>query len=178
MNSLETTANAAAMKRAKANRKRGCVLKENTYAEVLKNIESLIEGEMDLVAVMSTISCELYYAFEYFNWVGFYRRLDEKTLKVGPYQGRHGCLTIPIEKGVCGKCAREGETQIENDVTAIPHHIACSYDTKAEIVIPIKDSENNVTAVLDIDSIEIGSFDEVDQKYLMKICEYVSDRYI
>jgi L-methionine (R)-S-oxide reductase len=153
-------------------------LKENTYLEVLKNIESLIEGEMDLVAVMSTISCELYHAFEHFNWVGFYRRVDEKTLKVGPYQGTHGGLTIPIEKGVCGKCVREGETQIENDVSGISHHIACSDDTKSEIVIPIKDSENSIKAILDIDSTEIDSFDEVDQKYLKKICEYVSERYI
>lgn len=160
----------------KVNLKRGCVLKENTYVEVLQNIESLIEGEMDLVAVMSTISCELYHAFEYFNWVGFYRRVDEKTLKVGPYQGTHGCLTIDIEKGVCGKCAREGEIQIENDVSSIPHHIACSIDTKSEMVIPIKDNENNVRAVLDIDSTEINSFDEVDQKYLKKICEYLSER--
>lgn len=153
-------------------------MKENTYDEVMRNIGSLIEGEVDLIAVMSTISCELYHAFEYFNWVGFYRRLDEKTLKVGPYQGRHGCLTISIEKGVCGKCAREGETQMENDVSAIPHHIACSYDTKSEIAIPIKDSENNVKAVLDIDSIVMNSFDEVDQKYLNMICEYVSERCI
>lgn len=153
-------------------------MKENTYAEVLKNIESLIEGEMDLVAVMSTISCELYHAFEDFSWVGFYRRVNEKTLKVGPYQGRHGCLAIPIEKGVCGKCAREGETQIENDVSTIPHHITCSHDTKSEIVIPIKDSENNVRAVLDIDSTVMNSFDEIDQNSLKKICEYVSERYI
>ena len=152
-------------------------MKENAYVEVLRNIESLIEGEMDLISVMSTISCELYHAFEHFSWVGFYRRVDEKTLKVGPYQGTHGCLTIDIEKGVCGKCVREGEIQIENDVNAIHHHIACSDDTRSEIVIPIKDNENNVRAVLDIDSTEMNSFDEVDQKNLRKICEYVSQRY-
>lgn len=151
-------------------------MKENIYIEVLQNIDSLIEGEMDLVAVMSTVSCELYHAFEHFSWVGFYRRVDEKTLKVGPYQGTHGSLTIDIEKGVCGKCAREGEIQIENDVSAIPHHIACSDDTKSEMVIPIRDNENNVRAVLDIDSTETNSFDEVDQKYLKKICEYLSER--
>ncbi|MBN1830645.1 MAG: GAF domain-containing protein [Deltaproteobacteria bacterium] len=153
-------------------------MKENIYLEALKNIGSLVEGEMDLIAVMSTISCELYHAFEYFSWVGFYRRIDEKILKVGPYQGTHGCLTIPVEKGVCGKCAREGETQIENDVRGIPHHIACSNDTRSEIVIPIKDGEKNVRAVLDIDSMEINRFDEIDQKYLNKICEYVSERFI
>lgn len=152
-------------------------MKENKYIEVLKKVESLIEGEMDLIAVMSTISCELYHAFDHFSWVGFYRRIDEKTLKVGPYQGTHGCLTIDIEKGVCGKCAKEGKIQIENDVSSISHHIACSNDTKSEMVVPIKDSENNIRAVLDIDSIVINSFDEVDKTYLKKICEFVSGRY-
>jgi len=151
-------------------------LKEDIYVGVLQNIESLIEGETDLVAVMSTMACELYHAFEHFNWVGFYRRVDERTLKVGPYQGRHGCLAIHIGEGVCGKCAREGETQIENDVSAIPHHIACSDDTKSEMVIPIKDGEGNVRAVLDIDSTEINSFDEIDQEYLKRIGEYLSER--
>lgn len=152
-------------------------MKENIYLDVIQNIQSLIEGETDLIAVMSTISCELYHAFEQFNWVGFYRRIDIKTLKVGPYQGTHGCVTIDFDKGVCGKCAREGEIQVENDVNTIPHHIACSADTRSEIVIPIKDKKNYVMAVLDIDSKEINSFDEVDQKYLKRICEYISERY-
>jgi GAF domain-containing protein len=151
--------------------------KEDIYVETLNNIESLIEGETDLVAVMSTVSCELYHAFENFNWVGFYRRVDEKTLKVGPYQGAHGCLTIDIGRGVCGKCVREEAAQIENDVSTIPHHIACSDDTKSEIVIPIKDSENNIRAVLDIDSTEVNRFDEVDEAYLKKLCEYLSERW-
>ena len=150
--------------------------KEDRYIEVLQNIESLIEGEMDLVSVMSTISCELYHTFEHFNWVGFYRLVDENTLKVGPYQGTHGCLTINLEKGVCGKCAREGKVQMENDVNAIPYHIACSGDTKSEIVIPVKDRKNNVRAVLDIDSTEINSFDETDRKYLKQICEHLAER--
>ncbi|MFC1838426.1 GAF domain-containing protein [Thermodesulfobacteriota bacterium] len=152
-------------------------MKENIYIEVLQNIESQIEGETDLITVMSTVSGELYHTFDHFSWVGFYRLVDDKTLKVGPFQGTHGCLTIDIEKGVCGKCAREGKTQVENDVSAIPHHIACSIDTKSEIVIPVKDNENNVRAVLDIDSTEINSFDEADQRYLEKICGYISERY-
>ena len=151
-------------------------MKEDIYVDVMQNIESLIEGETDLVTMMSTMACELYHAFEHFNWVGFYRRVDERTLKVGPYQGRHGCLTIHVGEGVCGKCVREGETQIENDVNAIPHHIACSDDTKSEMVIPIKDDEGKVRAVLDIDSTEINSFDEIDQEYLKRISEYLSER--
>lgn len=152
-------------------------MKEKIYAETLQNIESMIQDEADLIAVMSTICCELYHAFENFNWVGFYRRVNEKTLKVGPYQSTHGCLTIDIERGVCGKCAKEGNVQVENDVTSVPHHIACSSDTKSEIVIPVKDIRNKVIAVLDIDSKEINSFDEVDKKYLKKICNSLSERY-
>ena len=127
---------------------------------------------------MSTISCELYNAFECFSWVGFYRMIDGTTLKVGPYQGTHGCLTIKIDKGVCGKCVMENKIQIENDVSKIPHHIACSSDTKSEIVLPVRDSEKKVKAVLDIDSKEINCYDEVDEKYLMMICEHVSSRTI
>jgi GAF domain-containing protein len=156
-------------------RKRGSFLKEDIYVEVLRHIETLIEGETDLIAVMSTISCELYHAFEHLNWVGFYRRVDEKTLKVGPYQGTHGCLTIDTERGVCGKCVREGAVQIENNVRAVPHHIACSVETKSEIVVPIKDDEHHIRAVLDIDSTEVNSFDEIDQKYLEMICEHLSE---
>jgi len=151
-------------------------MKEKMYKDVVRTIESLIEGETDLISVMSTISCELYHAFERFNWVGFYRLIDEKTLRVGPYQGTHGCLTIDIEKGVCGKCVRENEMQIENDVCKMPHHIACSSKTKSEIVLPVRDGANNVKAVLDIDSTEIAVFDETDERYLKKICEHVSKR--
>ena len=151
-------------------------MKEKMYKDVVRTIGSMIEGEADLISVMSTISCELYHAFEHFNWVGFYRLVDEKTLKVGPYQGTHGCLTINIEKGVCGKCVRENEMQIENDVCKMPHHIACSSETKSEMVLPVRDGANNVKAVLDIDSTEIDVFDETDERYLKKICEHVSKR--
>lgn len=151
-------------------------MKEETYKEVLQRIESVIEGEIDLISVMSTVSCELYHAFDYFNWVGFYRRFDEGTLKVGPYQGTHGCVTIQIERGVCGKCVRDAEIQIENDVSSIPHHIACSSDTQAEIVLPVMDAHGHVHAVLDIDSTSANVFDETDVVYLQKICELVSKR--
>jgi len=136
----------------------------------------LIEGETDLISIMSTISCELYHAFDYFNWVGFYRLVDENTLKVGPYQGTHGCLTIHIDRGVCGRCVREADIQIENDVSKIPHHIACSGETNAEMVLPVMTS-SRVRAVLDIDCTSINVFDEVDVDYLERICNHVSRRY-
>ena len=88
-------------------------MKTTTYENAIRTIEDLVEGETDHIAVMSTVACELYQAFDYFNWVGFYRRVDPDTLKVGPYQGTHGCLTITIDRGVCGRCVREAALQLE-----------------------------------------------------------------
>ena len=152
-------------------------MKKEKYQVGLRTIRSLTENEFDLVSVMSTISCELYHAFEPFIWVGFYRLVDKTTLKVGPYQGTHGCLTINLDKGVCGKCVRENAIQIENDVSAIPHHIACSSETKSEIVLPVRDLKSRVRAVLDVDSNTINCFDAIDKEYLTKICELISPHY-
>lgn len=147
--------------------------KETKYQNIIKNIESLIEGETDTISIMSTISCELFQAFEQWNWVGFYRLVDDRTLKVGPYQGTHGCLVIDFNQGVCGKCAREQKVQIENDVASLPHHIACSSDTKSEIVLPVIDNGGNLNAVMDIDSLVLNDFNEVDEKYLKIISDMV-----
>jgi len=152
-------------------------MKKEKYQVGLQTIRSLTENEFDLVSVMSTISCELYHAFEPFIWVGFYRLVDKTTLKVGPYQGTHGCLTINLDKGVCGKCVRENAIQIENDVSAIPHHIACSSETKSEIVLPVRDLKSRVRAVLDVDANTINCFDAIDKEYLTKICELISPHY-
>lgn len=151
--------------------------KQEVYETVLERIEILIAEEIDLISIMSTISCELFHAFEYVNWAGFYRKVDERTLKVGPYQGSHGCLQIDIDRGVCGKCVREAAVQLENDVSSLPFHIACSSETKAEIVLPVKDTAGEVRAVLDIDSVVRDVFDEIDKEYLSKICGLVSERY-
>ncbi len=147
--------------------------KEKQYQMVLPRIQALIDGEQDLIAVLSTVFCELYHTFEHWNWVGFYRRVDEQTLKVGPYQGGHGCLTIDINRGVCGACVREKSVQLVPDVHAVPHHIACSSETRSEIVLPVMDETGEVVAVLDIDSTEENTFDEVDQKYLEEIVSWV-----
>jgi L-methionine (R)-S-oxide reductase len=146
--------------------------KEKKYFELLNNIKILTEGEDDLISVMSTISCEVFHTFDHFNWVGFYRKTSDRTLKVGPYQGTHGCLVITYDRGVCGKCAREEKTQLENDVTKLPFHIACSSETRAEIVLPvIKNGE--LIAVFDIDSTEPGVFDGIDERYLTKIVSLI-----
>jgi GAF domain-containing protein len=140
--------------------------KDRRYAAVRERIERLIEGETDAIAVMATVACELHHAFPEFSWTGFYRVVEPGILKVGPYQGGHGCLVIPFERGVCGKAAREGRTQVVEDVTTIPHHIACSATTRSEIVVPVFDADGRVGAVLDIDSDELAAFDATDARWL------------
>jgi len=129
-----------------------------------------------VITIMSTIVCEVYHTFDYFNWVGFYRVVSNETLKVGPYQGGHGCLKIPFDTGVCGKCAREQKVQCVNDVSKLDFHIACLADTKAEIVLPVFDFESRLIAVFDIDSTELNVFDNVDEMHLTKITELLRER--
>jgi len=147
--------------------------KQRLYAQVLGRIEAAIEGETDLIAVMATVVCELHQAFDYFNWTGFYRVVAAGLLKVGPYQGGHGCLSISFDRGVCGAAACTGRTQIVPDVQQRPDHIACSSSTRSEIVVPVKDPAGQVVAVLDVDCDRVGAFDEVDQQYLEQLCETI-----
>ena len=138
------------------------------YKEVSRTISALTEGETDAITKMATISCELFHAMEGFDWVGFYRVVGPELLKVGPYQGGHGCLAIPFDKGVCGACARTGQTQIVGDVNAIADHIACSSSTQSEIVLPVFE-EGKLIAVLDIDSDNLNDFDQHDADELSAI---------
>ena len=151
--------------------------KKDRYEKVIGTIESMIEGEEDLLATLSTISCELYHAFDHWNWVGFYRRTDARTLKVGPYQGEHGCLTIDIDRGVCGASVREKSIMMIRDVSTVETHIACSLETKSEIVLPIIGSPGTVLAVFDVDSTQIGAFDETDKEYLSKLVDRIRPLY-
>ncbi|MFO7809987.1 MAG: GAF domain-containing protein [Candidatus Delongbacteria bacterium] len=146
--------------------------KEQKYKKVLNDIKILTADEDDMISVMSTVSCEVFHAFDEFSWVGFYRRTGERTLKVGPYQGGHGCLVIDFDRGVCGRCAEQKTVQIENDVTKLSYHIACSSETRAEIVIPVL-KNGELIAVLDIDSTEPDMFDEIDERYLTEIASLI-----
>jgi len=152
--------------------------KETKYIELIKRIKILIEGETDIIVIMSTISCEIYHTFSHFNWVGFYRVVNKNTLKVGPYQGKHGCLEINFNKGVCGKCAREQKIQLVNDIEKLEFHIACSAETKSEIVIPVFNIQKNLIAVFDIDSVNINAFNEVDEINLSKIADLFKERIL
>lgn len=132
------------------------------YATLSKTIASLTEGETDAVALMATVACELHHADPRFDWTGFYRVTAPELLKIGPYQGGHGCLQIPFSKGVCGAAARTGQTQLVPDVHAFPGHIACASSTRSEIVLPVRDGSGAIIAVLDIDSDRPDAFTDED----------------
>lgn len=150
--------------------------KADRYAEVLMRIERLIAGETDAVAILSTVVCELHHAFDYFHWTGFYRVTAPGILKVGPYQGTHGCLTIPFDRGICGAAATQRKTQLVRDVTQATHHIACSSTTRSEIVVPLLAKDGQVLAVLDVDSDVLAAFDSDDQYWLERIAGLVAER--
>ncbi len=132
------------------------------YATLAKTIASLTEGETDMVALMATVACELHHSDDRFDWTGFYRVTEPGLLKIGPYQGGHGCLVIPFERGVCGAAARTGEVQLVPDVDAFPGHIACASSTRSEIVLPVRNASGEIIAVLDIDSDQPDAFTEED----------------
>jgi GAF domain-containing protein len=153
-------------------------MKEYQYQQVRARIEALIEGETDAVTLMATVACELHLAFEAFHWTGFYRVVEPGLLKVGPYQGGHGCLAIPFGKGVCGTVAETGTLLRLDDVDSFPGHIACSSTTKSEIVLPVTDKAGALVAVLDIDSDLPAAFDTVDERELTAICRLVGDQML
>ncbi len=117
----------------------------------LPQIEAAVAGETDPVAVQATLACLLWETLVQANWCGFYRRIGEDLLAVGPYQGGMGCLRIPFARGVCGACARTEATQLVPDVQAFPGHIACDDATRSELVIPVS-AGGRLRSVLDLDS--------------------------
>ncbi|WP_102226700.1 GAF domain-containing protein [Acidimangrovimonas sediminis] len=139
------------------------------YATLATTIRALTEGETDAVALMATLACEIHHSDDRFDWTGFYRVVAPELLKIGPYQGGHGCLVIPFSRGVCGAAARTRETQLVPDVEAFPGHIACASSTRSEIVLPVFDGAGEVIAVLDIDSDRPGAFTQEDADHLSAI---------
>jgi len=134
----------------------------------LPQIEAVLEGETDEVAVQATLACLLWETLPQANWCGFYRRVGERMLAVGPYQGSMGCLRIPFEKGVCGACARTGLTQRVPDVHAFPGHIACDADTRSELVIPVT-VKGRLAAVLDLDCPHLEGFSATEARILAEL---------
>ena len=143
------------------------------YNTLAKTIAALTEGETDPVALMATVTCEVHHADDRFNWTGFYRVTEPGVLKIGPYQGGHGCLRIPFDKGVCGAAARTAEVQLVPDVNAFPGHIACASSTRSELVLPVFDGAGALIAVFDIDSDLPDAFTEGDATALGAILKQV-----
>ena len=139
------------------------------YATLAKTVAALTEGETDAVAMMATLACEVHHADARFDWTGFYRVVGPELLKIGPYQGGHGCLVIPFARGVCGAAARTREVQLVPDVEAFPGHIACASSTRSELVLPVFDGNNELIAVFDIDSDQPDAFTEEDARELAAI---------
>ncbi len=144
------------------------MLKRAAYVELRAAAQATLTGEGDVVLRQATLACLIKTHLPYAYWAGFYD-LKEGMLKVGPYQGTLGCLTIAIGRGVCGRVAACGETIIEQDVHLLAEgtaHIACDANSRSEIVVPCFDASGNLFSVLDLDSTEPNSFDEIDRTEL------------
>ena len=146
-------------------------MKEQQYQMLVSQIASLIEGESDEIAVMSNVVAAIHQEMRFW-WTGFYRAAGDELL-LGPFQGPVACMHIPFGRGVCGAAWQRRETIIVPDVEQFPGHIACSSLSRSEIVVPLFSKEGEVTAVLDIDSKELATFDETDRRYLETICRLV-----
>ena len=139
------------------------------YESFKKSIASLTDGEDDVIALMATVASELHHSDDRFDWTGFYGVTSPQMLKIGPYQGGHGCLQISFNRGVCGAAARLEKTQLVVDVATFPGHIACSSLTRSEIVLPVWDRSGSLLAVLDIDSNQLNAFTQTDVDALAPI---------
>ena len=144
--------------------------KEEKYEALLKQIESVVADESDLIANMANVASMIHETF-HFWWTGFYRVISDKELVLGPFQGPLACTRIRKGRGVCGTAWAEAKTQVVPDVDLFPGHIACSSASRSEIVVPLFDEKEEVFAVLDIDSAELNTFDETDKLYLEKIAD-------
>lgn len=143
------------------------------YPSLHKTIAALTAGETDEIALMATVACEVHHSDARFDWTGFYRVTAPELLKIGPYQGGHGCLSIPFSRGVCGAAARTGEAQLVRDVNAFEGHIACASSTLSELVLPVWNGAGALIAVFDIDSNQADAFGEDDQDNLTEILRAV-----
>lgn len=138
------------------------------YQSLIPQLKALIEGETDEIANLANISAALKQTFGFF-WVGFYL-IKENELVLGPFQGPIACTRIQFGKGVCGAAWKDEKTIIVPDVDQFPGHIACSSDSKSEIVVPLI-KNGKMIGVLDVDSNQLNDFDETDEFFLKQVCE-------
>ncbi len=145
--------------------------KAEKYQELMPQLEALVKNEKDVIANMANISAALWQTFHFF-WVGFYRVVDEE-LVLGPFQGPIACTRIRRGRGVCGSAWKEGKTLVVPDVDQFPGHIACNSASRSEIVVPVRNQAREITAVLDIDSDRLDSFDKTDVLYLERVVSFL-----
>ncbi len=143
--------------------------KQQQYAQLAQQVKAIVAGEQDLIANMANISAILYWALDNVNWVGFYI-IKKEQLVLGPFHGQPACIRIPIGKGVCGTAVSQNTMQLIDDVHQFPGHIACDASSNSEIVLPINQN-NQIIAVLDIDSPDIARFDLDDKFGLSQIVD-------
>ncbi|MCK0096135.1 GAF domain-containing protein [Yoonia sp. F2084L] len=143
------------------------------YDDLYQTVAALTAGEDDEVALMATVACEVHHSDDRFDWTGFYRVTAPEVLKIGPYQGGHGCLVIPFHRGVCGAAARTGKVQLVPDVDAFPGHIACASSTRSELVLPVRNRQGTLIGVFDIDSDQPDIFTTDDVAGLQRVLSLV-----
>ena len=146
--------------------------KNETYRMLAKQVESLIEGENNPTGQLANAAALLHEAMGWW-WTGFYL-VNGDTLQLGPFQGPVACYNIKRGKGVCGSAWLENRTLVVPDVEQFPGHIACSSLSRSEIVVPLRDDRGQVVGVLDIDSKELATFDDVDARWLEEIAAIIT----
>ncbi|MDT8393389.1 MAG: GAF domain-containing protein [Bacteroidales bacterium] len=146
--------------------------KQKRYKRLYDQAADLLTGKEYPVARMATIAALLHHKMEYFFWTGFYLLVKDELI-VGPYQGPVACILLERNKGVCWAGINNGETIVVPDVHDFPGHIACDSRSRSEIVVPLRNDDSEIFGVLDVDSKDMASFDEIDARWLEKIVELI-----
>ena len=146
--------------------------KTEKYTSLLPQVKAVMDSSVDVIANMANMAAMLHETFGFW-WTGFYRVINNE-LVLGPFQGPLACTRIAYGRGVCGTAWKERRTVVVPDVEQFPGHIACSSASRSEIVVPVFQNED-IVAVLDIDSAELNTFDEIDARYLQEIAALLSN---
>jgi GAF domain-containing protein len=149
-------------------------IKENRYQRIIDQLTPLFNQTSDPFARIATATAVLHNKMDHFFWTGYYRLIDGE-LTVTSYQGSVACLVLGKDTGVCWAGINEGRSIVVDDVEKFPGHIACDSRSRSEIVIPVRNQENEIVGVFDVDSKETASFDEIDRKYLEEIIGKIYD---
>ena len=148
------------------------IQKQKRYDRIINQLRQLLEATDDPVSRMATVSSLLYHKMGHFFWIGFYRLIDGQLL-VGPYHGTIACQRLQKDTGVCWACVNRNEPIIVDDVEKFPDHIACDSRSRSEIVIPVRNTDGAVIAVLDADSDKLDTYDNIDQVNLHAVADMI-----